>query len=384
MYKIALKMLIEDKAKYIGMVLSLSFSTIIISQQSATFVGVMRRTYSTITDSQQAEIWVMDPNIQYIDEIMPLRNVDLYRVRSIEGVAWAAPFFKGLLRARLSNGHFQTCILIGIDDSTLIGAPHTMLEGTITALRQPDAIIINKKGADDKLATDQGPGLPKIPMRVGDTLEVNDQRAHVVGVCDLTKTFLSQPVVYTTYKRALNYAPFERKLLSFVMVKSDGKISPQELCKRIKAKTGFAAYTKEEFEQLTMNYYLKYTGIPTNFGFAVFLGLLVGAAIAGQIFYSFISDNLKHLSLFAVMGASRTLLIHMALVQAIWLAFLGWGIGGGCTALSGFLFQRTELAYCLTWSIFLGSGIIILLICIAALLISIRRIFKIELWTMFK
>jgi len=60
MYKIALKMLIEDRAKFIGMVLSLSFSALIITQQASIFVGIMMRTYGTITDTPQAEIWVMD------------------------------------------------------------------------------------------------------------------------------------------------------------------------------------------------------------------------------------------------------------------------------------------------------------------------------------
>ena len=65
----------------------------------------------------------MDRNIQFIDDVSPLRSTELYRIRSIEGVAWAMPFYKGLIRARLTNGQFQTCNLIGIDDATLIGGP---------------------------------------------------------------------------------------------------------------------------------------------------------------------------------------------------------------------------------------------------------------------
>ena len=103
MYKIALKMLIEDKAKFIGMVLSLSFSAVIITQQTAIFNGVMKRTYSTITDTSVADIWVMDPNVKYIDDILPLRDTDLFRVRSIEGVKWAVPFFKGMIRGKNDN-----------------------------------------------------------------------------------------------------------------------------------------------------------------------------------------------------------------------------------------------------------------------------------------
>lgn len=384
MYKIALKMLVEDKAKYIGMVLSLSFSAVIITQQASTFIGIMNRTYALITDTPNAEIWVTDPTVQYIDDIVPLRDTDLYRIRCIDGVDWAVPFYKGLIRARLHNGQFQTCNYIGIDDATLIGAPHTMLEGRIEDIRRPDAIIVNDIGAGDKLGSKQGAGLPKIPLAMGDTLELNDNRAVVVGICSVSRTFQSQPVIYTTYRRATSFAPTERKLLSFVLVRSNGKISPKNLAEKITRLTGLTAYTRDDFKKLTMNYYLKYTGIPINFGFSVSLGLLVGASIAGLIFYNFITDNLKYLALFAVMGASHTLLIMMSLLQALWVALIGWGIGTGASALIGFLCRNTELAFYLTWQVFLGTGAIIFLICICALLISIRRIFKIELWTMFK
>ncbi len=384
MYGIALKMLIGDKAKYIGMILSLSFSALIITQQAAIFIGLIRRTYGLITDTNQADIWVMDNNIEMIDDINPLRETELYRVRSVNGVAWAVPFFKGLIRARLPNGHFQTCNLIGLDDSSLIGGPPTMLEGRLEDLRGPDAVIVNKVGAEDKLAKSQGPGLPKIPVRVGDTLELNDRRCYVVGICDVTRTFQSQPVVYSTFKRALQYAPYERKLLSFILVKADPSITPKELCTRITTQTGLASYTQAGFQELTSNYYLKNTGIAINFGLAVFLGILVGTVIAGQIFYNFTSDNLKYLALFSAMGASRALLARMTVLQALWVAFLGWGIGSGCGALLGYLTRNTELSFYLPWQLFIGTGIIMLLICIMASLISISRIYNIQLSSLFR
>ena len=73
--------------------------------------------------------------------------------------------------------------------------------------------------AADKLATVLPDGT-SVPLRVGDTLELNDHRAVVVGLCQVSRTFQSQPVVYTTYARATRFAPRERKLLSFVLVKA--------------------------------------------------------------------------------------------------------------------------------------------------------------------
>ena len=101
-----------------------------------------------------------------------------------------------------------------------------MLQGKIEDLRAPDAIIVNKVGAADKLAQNQGYGKSKRPLMVGEQLELNDSSATVVGICDVTRTFQSQPVIYTTYNRALKYAPYERKRLSFILVKAKKAYRP--------------------------------------------------------------------------------------------------------------------------------------------------------------
>jgi putative ABC transport system permease protein len=41
-----------------------------------------------------------------------------FRVRGVEDAEWAVPLCKGLLRARLDNGNFQSCNVIGLDDTT--------------------------------------------------------------------------------------------------------------------------------------------------------------------------------------------------------------------------------------------------------------------------
>src|SRR5206468_1224821 len=105
-------------------------------------------------------------------------------------------------------------------------------------------------GAADKLAK-TGPDGKLIPVKVGDTLELNDHRAVVVGICKVSRTFQSQPVVYTTYTRAVTFAPKERRLLSFILVKANKGVAPDELCKRIHAQTGLAAITGQGFKDMT-------------------------------------------------------------------------------------------------------------------------------------
>lgn len=380
---IAIKMLIGDKAKYIGILIGLTFASLLITQQAAIFLGLMSRTYGFLKDTGQPDIWVMDPKVQFIDDIKPMQDTDLYRVRSVEGVEWAVPLYKGLIRARLDSGTFQTCNVIGIDDATLIGGPPKMLQGKISDLRIADSVIVNIVGAKDKLAKVL-PNGKRIPMKVGDRLELNDHRAIVVGICDVTRTFQSQPVMYMTYTRATTFAPQERKLLSFILVKAKKGIPLDAVCNEITKQTGLAARTRQEFENLTVDYFMKYTGIPINFGMSVILGFIVGTAIAGQTFYNFTLDNLRFFGTFKAMGATNRRLLGMIVLQSVIVGAIGYGLGVGAASLFGLFTQKSELAFRLPWQLMLLSAGAVILICGGSAMVSILKVIKLEPAIVFK
>ena len=109
---VALKMLTGNRAKFFGIILGVTFAALLIAQQASIFCGLMLLTTSQIRDIQGAEIWVMDANVQFIDDIKPMSEVELYRVRGVKGVDWAVHLYKGLSRARLQDGNFQQIILV--------------------------------------------------------------------------------------------------------------------------------------------------------------------------------------------------------------------------------------------------------------------------------
>jgi len=385
MNHIAIKMLMGDRGKYLGIIMGLTFASLIMTQQPAIFLGLMSRSYSFITDVGLPDIWVMDEKVQFVDDIKPLQDTELYRVRGISGVEWAMPLYKGLLKARLTDGTFQTCIVVGLDDATLIGGPPVMLEGKLEDLRRSDGVIVDIDGASEKLGKPSPtPGGKPIPIQIGDSLELNDHRAIVVGIAKVTRTFQSQPVVYTTYSRAKNYAPKERKLLSFVLVKAKPGQDLAELTRRIRATTGLAAYTREEFKTLTYEYFMKNTGIPINFGISVLLGFIVGAAIAGQTFYNFTLENLRQFGVLKAMGTSNWTLLRMILLQAVLVGTIGYGLGVGLTALFGYSMRHSILAFKFPWQLLIFSGAGVSLICVFAALLSIIKVIRLEPAIVFK
>lgn len=378
MLSYALKMLIGDRGKFVGMILGLTFATFIITQQSAIFVGLMQRTFGFLTDTPQPDIWVVDQAVNHVDDIKPLKSTQLFNVRSISGVRWAVPLFKGELRLRVPRGVYQNCTLIGVDDNTLIGGPPKIIQGSILGLREPFGVIVDIVAAKTKLASKDSETGQLIPMTLGEIFEINDKRAQVKGFCQITRTFRSQPVIYTSLQQALNFAPSERNLLSYIMVKAEPGTDVALLCNKIEQITGLAAYTKKQFEQKTIAYYMIETGIPLNFGVAVFLGFIIGTAICGQTFYNFVSDNLKYFAAFKAMGASTKTLIQMIFLQAFFTASIGWGFGMGLTALFGFASAESELSFSLPLWLYLLSGFSIYLITLFSALLSITKLMQLE------
>lgn len=385
MNHIALKMLMGDTGKYIGIIMGLTFASLIMTQQPAIFLGLMARSYSFISDVGLPDIWVTDPKVQFIDDIKPLQDTQLYRVRGISGIEWAMPLYKSMLKARLTDGTFQNCNVIGLDDSTLIGGPPIMLEGKVEDLRRSDGVIVDVDGAKDKLGKPASiAGGKPIPLKVGDSLELNDHRAIVVGIAKVTRTFQSQPVIYTTYSRAKTFAPSERKQLSFVLVKATAGQDLKQLTQRITKLTGLAAYTQKEFMELTYNYFMKNTGIPINFGISVLLGFIVGAAIAGQTFYNFTLENLRQFGVLKAMGTSNWTLLRMIILQAMVVGTIGYCLGVGLTAFFGYAMRHSILAFKFPWQLLLFSGAGVSLICMFAALISIIKVIRLEPAIVFK
>jgi putative ABC transport system permease protein len=385
---IALKMLIGDRAKFYGIVLGLTFSALLITQQGSIFWGLMLRTSAQITDITGADLWVMDPTVRFIDDVKPMIENNLYRVRGVDGVLWAVPLYKGLGRAKLNTTDpkgqrmtvIEQVILLGLDDSSMVGAPQKILVGNLSDLRKPDAVIVDKVGLRKLFPGQNGENSDAVGLVrfLGRDLEMNDHRAIIVGICEATRTFQSNPVVYTTYARAKHFVPSERKILSYILAKTEPGLAADAVAARIRQQTGLGAKTSDQFTEMTIRYYLRYTGIPINFGITALLGFLVGTAIAGQTFYNFTLENLKQFGALKAMGATNLRIVGMILLQATVVGLLGYGLGVGLAALFGRVTRGGELAFYTHWLLLPITGGAVVLICILSSLISVRRVIVLE------
>jgi putative ABC transport system permease protein len=379
---IAWKMLTGNRPKYYAIIFGDSFAVMLMSQQLAIFTGLMRNTSSQIRDIQGADVWVMDPSVQFIDDITPLSDNAFLRVRGVPGVAWAIKLYNGKARGQFPEGNFKQFIILGIDDQTLVGAPSTMLVGSLADLRRPDGIVLDETGYRYLF--------PGEPLQAGRVFEMNDHRAEIVGVCKSSPTFQTFPIAYTTYNRALHYAAQERRSLSFVLAKVEEGAATEEVCRRIEEETGLLALSQDDFSWKTMVYYMQRTGIPVNFGITVLLGFIIGAAIAGQTFYLFTIDNLKQFGALKAMGVGNLSIVGMVLIQGLAVGVPGYMIGLGMASIFAEIvawkLKGTGLppADYMAWPIPFATAFAASVIVLGSAMISLRRVLRLEPATVFR
>jgi putative ABC transport system permease protein len=293
---------------------------------------------------------------------------------------------------RLDDGSFKTIQLLGIDAASLAGGPARMLKGNLQELRLPNTVVI------DELATERLSPDPKDPakrIKIGDRFEINDVEARVVGICQAMRSFTGGPYIWTTYERALQYSPPQRKMLSAVIAAPVDGMSNEQAAAEIERVTGLRAYVNNDFyirpiegdEQVgkemkyadfntsTIWWYVRNTGIPISFGTTVVIGFIVGVAIACQTFYAFVLDNLKHLGALKAMGMSNFRLSMMLILQAVTVGIIGFGLG--LLATSGFAMgalEKGQPPFFMPWQIPVAAFCVIQVICMLAALMGITRL----------
>ncbi len=117
---------------------------------------------------------------------------------------------------------------------------------------------------------------------------------------------------------------------------------------------------------------------------AVALGFLVGMLVAGQTFYNFTLDNLRHYGALKAMGVTDGRLAAMVLAQSLVVALAGYGIGVGLGAASGVAMASSGLAFSMPWFVPAFTAGSILLVCALAAILSLRQVFKLESAVVFK
>jgi putative ABC transport system permease protein len=371
-------MLFGDPAKYLTLVLGLAFAALLMNQQGAIFLGLLNQSTGPLQNVHQADLWVTDPGTPWVAEFRPLSDSKLGRVRSVPGVEWAEPFFNGQAITELDDGTFKRVQILGLSRTTLAGRPPEMVEGRIEDLWIPDAIIVENTSRS-KLGTGLG-GAGSGGVNIGDVLKINDRRAVIVGFCKARLGFESNAIIYTTFENAVRFTPVGRERISYVLVSVRPGADAAQVQRDINALGDVVALTRQEFRLQTMRFIMVATGIGVNFGITIALGFFVGLFLSAAVFYQFTLENLRYFATLKALGAGRSRLLAMVLVQALTVGAVGYCLGTGMAGAFTVAAQEveSELSAYFPWQLALGSFVGTMLTITLGSVLSLRRVLTVD------
>lgn len=372
--KIAYKLLVNDRTKFIALLVGITFAVFLMIEMTSLFAGVLSRASSTVINIG-ASIWVMDPAVQTVANTMPVPDYVLDEVRSIPGVKYAVPLYSGAALLKLRDGTFQSANVIGLDDTSLFGRPE-LLSGKIEDIFAENAFIAIKDSEFYKLKG----------ANIGTEFELNDHRGVIVGLAHVASSGLfGVPTLYTTYFRTLQYIPNSRFTISYVLVEPKTPADVANI-KRQVAAAGYLALTKDEFIQKISYFYKYQTGFGTNLLIMTVMSFIVGLSISGQTFYTFILENLDKFGALKAIGAKGRELISMILFQATFVSLTGYGFGVGLCALVIWLARLylPDYAAIVTAGNLGLAFVMVVVIASISSYIGVRKVLKIEPFDIFR
>lgn len=371
MTDVALQMLYGDRSKYALLISGVCFSVMLMAQGWAMLIGILG--FSTgMLDTVRAPIWVVMPTVDQVDAHQPMKDTDVDRVRSVAGVAWAAPLSVTNAQGRMmSSGQSRSITIVAVDSVTLAGLPRRVLSGDLMDIRKANAVIIDE-------ATATNLGTEEKPLVLGDVFEMNDKQAEVVAIVRIKEGGGDSAMVFTTLDRAKVYVPNQRKMVTQVLAAPQAGLSASEVAIRIEAETKLKAFTEERFAEISRQWMIDKTPIPLVFGIIVAFGFLVGVVVSGQTFYNFVLENTRHLGALKAMGATSWRLARMTVLQAMVIGMTGYGIGMGVLGLFFRSIPEGTAPLVMDWRVAGAVLAAVLFIVAIASFLGIRRMARIE------
>jgi putative ABC transport system permease protein len=317
MVDLGLKTLLHDKVRFLITVSGVAFAVTLVLVQVGLFVGLLDN--STITIRKlDADLWITSKNSPNLDFVHQFPESNLYRARSVQGVARADNLILSFMQVALPSGAEETSIVYAMQDFERWGVPWQVSQGELSDLKR-GAFVMFDESASKRFGA----------FEVGDYREVNGQRLKVIGTSREAKSFTTTPIAFMDFRRAQEIQPeLLSGMTSYIVVKlapgADLATVKAELERRLPYNDVF---TSAAWAERSRDYWIENTGIGFNAFLTVFLGCLVGVVVVAQTLYTSTMEHLKEFGTVKAIGGSNLDIYRMLGKQATVAAVLGFVLG---------------------------------------------------------
>jgi putative ABC transport system permease protein len=375
MASLGLRNLLHDKVRLTVTITGIVFAVVLIVVQFGLFVGFTSTTANNINHAG-ADLWITYPGVRNFDQGHPLADRKRYQALAVPGVSQAEKYIMGFTQWKRPDGSQESVEIIGFELNSGMGGPWNVIQGSVADLELPDSVIIDE-AYRNKLGVD----------RIGDTVEVNDHRARVVGFTRDIRSFTTSPFVYTSYRNAQRYMDrvINADQTMYVLVKASPGANLPELKQALRATLdNVDVHERTEFARMTQFYWMFTTGAGTGLLIAAVMGLVVGVVVVAQTIYATTMDHLKEYGTLKAMGAANRQVYRVIIEQAAISAVIGYVLGMLISIVVVRYTSGGGAVITLDASMAAGMFVVTVLMCVSAALISISKVTRLDPAMVFK
>ncbi|HET9031707.1 MAG TPA: ABC transporter permease [Dokdonella sp.] len=364
---LAWRNLSHDRARFIVTLIGVGFAVLLMGVELGLLVGFARTT-SGLVDHSNADLWITPAGTTNVDIAGRLDERRRFQALAVPGVASVGKLMMQFAFWKKPDGGNESVALVGIEIESDKLQPWNLVEGSIADLQQQDAVIIDRLYADKLGVTS-----------LGDTIEINSQRARVVGFTQGLRTFTQSPYVWMTHRNALAYSKFQPDQTTYLLVSVKPDANVEAVRQALLARLGRVdVWKRDDFARQAQKYWLITTGAGSALLLSALLGLVVGIVIVGQTLYATTVDRLPEYATLRAIGAPAAYLNRVILKQAAISAALGFGLGTVAVYAIVALTSFGNIAVIVPWWLVVVLAALTVLMCAFGALISIRRLVRID------
>jgi putative ABC transport system permease protein len=372
---LARRNLFHDRIRFAVTLTGIVFALVLIIIQFGLFLGFATTTSNNI-DHSNADLWVVFHAVTYFDTGRLFSERKYYEVLSTPGVLQAEKYMQNFARWKKPDGGVENIQIIGFHPGSGVGEPWNIVQGDAMDVKLEDGVIVDELYRE-KLGV----------QKIGDRVEIGNHRARIVGFTHGIRSFTTSPFVYTSFKNSLNYTnpQSHEDDVAYVLIKVAPGFTAAEVQKNLRARlTDVDVYTTEEFSRRTRFYWMFTTGAGLAVLTAALMGLVVGIAVVAQTIYAATMDHIREYGTLKAMGASNFYLYRVLIEQAVWSAVLGYAFA---IFIAHFIVHSSEkggAVILLPLSMKVGMLFLAVFMCIAAALVSINKVTRLDPAMVFK
>ncbi len=370
---LARRNLFHDKVRLAVTLTGIVFAVVLIVVELGLFVGFTVTT-SSLIDNAGVDLWVTSKHVPYVELGAPFSERKLYQVKAVPGVAKAEKFINRWTEWKRPDGRRESVQVVGFNPDAPLGGPWNLVAGSVDDLKTPDAIMVDEL-YQQKLGV----------TRLGEVFEINGHRARVVGFTRGIRAFTTSPYIFTTFKRAQDYARVPADQTIYILVKTAPGTDLEQVRRDILGRVkDVEVYTSRQFSRMTQSYWMFTTGAGVAVLLAAALGLVVGFVVVAQTIYATTVDHLREFGTLKAMGAPNSYVYRVIIHQATLSAVMGYVLGMFVSVFVVRASQHGGAAILLPWPMAVGMFFLTLLMCIGAAMVSINKVTRLDPALVFK